>query len=109
MSPTPKGPKTLESHEFHSEAEVLQLFENRIPDKDKFETSICIPERVLSNSEELPKAFAAGFEAITNVFCLRRRGATTGLIPVSEVEKVWRSNEFGPATATEALLRYLRR
>ena len=106
VSPTPKGPKTLESHEFHSEAEVLQaFFENRIPDKDKFRASICIPERVLSNSEELPKAFAAGFEAITNVFAFGEEEQQQGLIPVSEVEKVWRSNEFGPATATRGALK----
>ena len=105
-SPTPKESfQILESSEFNSEVELFQrYFESNIPDKDKFKASLCIPERIFSDPAEMLKAFGTVFETVTNVFTYTEDEKDRGVIPVSEVEKVWKANEFGRPTTKKPRL-----
>jgi hypothetical protein len=106
VSPTPEVSfQSLESSEFNSEVELFQrYFESNIPDKDKFKASLCIPERIFSDPAEMLKAFGTVFETVTNVFTYREDEENKGVIPVSEVEKVWKANEFGRSTTKKPRL-----
>jgi hypothetical protein len=106
VSPTPEVSfQSLESSEFNSEVELFQrYFESNIPDKDKFKASLCIPERIFSDPTEMSKAFSTVFETVTNVFTYGEDEKDKGIIPVSEVEKVWKANEFGRATTKKPRL-----